>query len=99
MLTIRGNYDQRSQTRNRIIGPTKRKVGACYPPRQFLIQRKIQAFNERMAELEEGHRGRAMDVLKAKRVRFCSPDQRASLLFEPAPKAAPKRKSRNLSDR
>jgi hypothetical protein len=52
-----------------------------------------------MAELEEGHRGRAMDVLKAKRVRFCSPDQRASLLFEPAPKAAPKRKSRNLSDR
>jgi len=43
------------------------------PSRQFPIERKIQnledelnAFNERIAELEsEGHRGHAMDVLKA----------------------------------
>jgi hypothetical protein len=98
---------KRSETGNRITGPTKRTVGIGYPTRRFPIQREIQrlddelsAFNERMAELEaEGHRGHAMDVLKANALDFARRiDELRCLLVESAPKAGPKRKSRNLSD-
>lgn len=64
---------QRRSTGNRLVGPTDRPAVKRYPIRQFPTQRKIQnledelnAFNERIAELKsEGHRGHAMDVLKA----------------------------------
>jgi predicted nuclease with TOPRIM domain len=64
---------QRQTTGNRLTGPKDRSAVKNYPARRFPIQHEIQnlegelnAFNERIAELEtEGHRGHAMDVLKA----------------------------------
>ena len=62
---------QRRSTGNRLAGPTDRPEVKKYPDRQFPTQRKIQnledelnALNERIAE-SEGHRGHAMEVLKA----------------------------------
>jgi hypothetical protein len=59
-----------------------------FPARRFPIQHEIQklkdqlhAFNERIAELEdEGHRGYAMEVLKANALDFCATDRRTSRL-------------------
>jgi hypothetical protein len=70
-----------------------------YPGRLFPVQHKIQklqeeltAFNERIAELEDdGHRGHAMEVLKANAIDFARQiDELRCLLVEPAPKDAPK---------
>ena|SRR5882762_4498148 len=73
-----------------------------YPARRFPIQHEIQrlenelnAFNERIAELEnEGHRGHAMEVLKANAIDFARQiDELRCLLVEPAPKDAPRGKA------
>ncbi len=69
---------QRLRTGNRLTGPKDRPAPKKYPARRFPIQSEIQrledelnAFNERIAELEyEGHRGHAMDVLKANALDF-----------------------------
>jgi hypothetical protein len=58
--------------------PERRPNVNKYPARRFPIQHEIQtledelnAFNERIAELEdEGHRGHAMEVLKANAMDF-----------------------------
>ena len=69
------------------------------PARQFPVQRGIQkledelnAFNERIEELKiEGHRGHAMDVLKANAMDLASRiDELRCLLIESISKAAPK---------
>jgi hypothetical protein len=69
------------------------------PARRFPIQHEIQklqmelnALNERIAELEnEGHRGHAMEVLKANAIDFARQiDELRSLLVASTPKAAPK---------
>src|SRR6476620_5764119 len=73
----------------------KRPTVEKYPARRFPIQHKIQnlenelnAFNERIAELEdEGHRGHAMEVLKANAIDFARRiDELRSLLVEPTKK-------------
>ena len=59
-------------------GPEMRPTVDKFPARRFPIQHEIQkledelhAFNERIAELEdEGHRGHAMEVLKANALDF-----------------------------
>jgi hypothetical protein len=71
-----------------------------YPARRFPIQHEIQklqeelkAFNGRIVELENvGHRGHAMEVLKANAIDFARQiDELRCLLAESAPKDAPKR--------
>ena len=66
-----------------------------FPARLFPVQHEIQnlesdlhAFNERIAELEnEGHRGHAMDVLKANAIDVaCKIDELRGLLAEPGKK-------------
>ena len=75
----------------RSIGP-KQRPPEKFPARRFPIQHEIQkleeelnAFNDRIAELEdEGHRGHAMDVLKANAIDFARQiDELRSLLVEP----------------
>ncbi len=69
---------QRQRTGNRLATRPKLQPTAKLPARSFPIQRSIQqlcddldALNERIAELEnEGHRGHAMDVLKANAMDF-----------------------------
>jgi hypothetical protein len=70
---------QRQRTGNRLATRTDRAPTANkLPARGFPIQRSIQqlsndldALNERIIELEnEGHRGHAMEVLKANAVHF-----------------------------
>jgi len=69
---------QRQKIGNRLAPPENRPVVDRYPARQFPIQREIRkledelnAFNERILELEgEGHRGHAMEVLKANAIDF-----------------------------
>jgi len=77
-------------------------VDKC-PGRQFPIQNEIRnledelnAFNERIAELEdEGHRGHAMEVLKAHAIDFARQiDELRCVLVESAPKQSPKGESR-----
>jgi hypothetical protein len=90
----------------------KRQSVNKYPGRRFPVQREIQrlqeelnAFNERIAELEdEGHRGHAMEVLKANALDFARQiDELRCLLVESAPKDAPngrvKRPFQKLSHR
>jgi hypothetical protein len=69
-----------------------------FSARRFPIQHEIQnlenelnAFNERIVELEnEGHRGHAMEVLKANAIDFARQiDELRCLLVESAPKNAP----------
>jgi uncharacterized coiled-coil DUF342 family protein len=76
----------------------KRQSVNKYPGRRFPVQHEIQrlqdelnAFNERIAELEdEGHRGHAMEVLKANALDFARQiDELRCLLVESAPKDAP----------
>jgi hypothetical protein len=73
-----------------------------YPSRRFPVhleiqklQEKLTAFNERIAELEdEGHRGHAMEVLKANAMDFARQiDELRCLLVESAPKDAPRDKT------
>ena len=73
-------------------GPEKRPTVDKIPTRKFPIQHEIQkledelnAFNERIAELEDqGHRGRAMEVLMANAIDFAQRiDELRSLLVEP----------------
>src|SRR5882757_4529663 len=83
-------------------GPEKRPTVDKFSARQFPIQHEIQkledelnAFNERIEELEkEGHRGHAMEVLKANAIDLARRiDELRSLLAEPRAKdkAAAKR--------
>jgi hypothetical protein len=83
---------QGQRTGNRLAGPGDRPAVKKYPARRFPIQGEIQrlqgeldAFNERIAELEhEGHRSRAMDVLKANALDFARRiDELRSLLIAP----------------
>jgi cell division protein FtsB len=69
----------------------KRQSVDKYPARRFPIQHEIQnlenelnAFNERIVELEnEGHRGHAMEVLKANAIDLARQiDELRSLLVE-----------------
>ena len=80
----------------------KRQSVNKYPGRRFPVQHEIQrlqeelnAFNERIAELEdEGHRGHAMEVLKANALDFARQiDELRCLLVESAPKDAPRGKA------
>jgi hypothetical protein len=94
---------QRQRIGNRLTTrPKQRPAVGKFPARRFPIQHEIQklenelgAFNERIAELEdEGHRGRAMEVLKAIAMDFARRiDELRSLLVEPAAKDAPNGKS------
>jgi predicted nuclease with TOPRIM domain len=71
---------QRKRTGNRLATRPEQQPPAVdkFPARRFPIQHEIQelenelnAFNERIAELEdEGHRGHAMDVLRANAMDF-----------------------------
>jgi hypothetical protein len=94
---------QRQRTGNPLASrPKQRPSVDKFPARRFPIQHEIQnlenelnAFNERIVELEiEGHRGHAMEVLKANAIDFARQiDELRCLLVEPAPKAAPNGKS------
>ena len=73
----------------------KQPTADKYPARPFPIQHEIRqledelnSFNERIAELEdEGHRGHAMEVLKANALDFARRiDELRCLLVESAPK-------------
>jgi uncharacterized coiled-coil DUF342 family protein len=77
----------------------KQQAADKYPARRFPIQHEIQklqkelnAFNERIEELEnEGHRGHAMEVLKANAIDFARQiDELRCLLVASRPKDAPK---------
>jgi len=69
---------QGQKSGNRLSTRTEQPPTAKLPPRSFPIQRSIRqlsddldALNERITELEnEGHRGHAMDVLKANAMDF-----------------------------
>ncbi|HWX30425.1 MAG TPA: hypothetical protein VNZ53_23665 [Steroidobacteraceae bacterium] len=91
-------------TGNRFATPTGKPAETKkLPSREFPIQRSIQklsddldALNERIAELEhEGHRGRAMDVLKANALDFARQidELRSILVVVPAKKGQPPRSS------
>jgi hypothetical protein len=80
---------RRQTTGNRLASPTDRPAVEKLPARRFPIQREIQklqqaldAFNERIAELEsEGHRGRAMEILRTNAMDFARQiDELRSLL-------------------
>ena len=90
---------QRQTAGNRLASATSRPTVKKLPTRGFPIQREIQklqdalnAFNERIAELEsDGHRGRAMKVLRTNALDFARQiDELRSLLVEPASKNTPK---------
>src|ERR1700694_1753698 len=82
----------------RTTGPKNQPTIEKYPGRRFPIQNEIRelehelnAFNERIAELEdEGHRGHAMEVLKAHAIDFARQiDELRCLLVAPAKKGGP----------
>ncbi len=90
----------------RTARPEKRPTVDEYPERRVPIQNEIRkledelnAFNERIAELEdEGHRGHAMEVLKAHAIDFARQiDELRCVLLESAPKQPPKGESRKLT--
>ena len=83
------------RTGSRLSGPEKREAADEIPARRFPVQREIQqlqkelyAFNERITELEkDGHRGHAMEVLKANAMDFARQiDELRSRLIDAAPK-------------
>jgi uncharacterized protein YydD (DUF2326 family) len=83
----------------RTTGPKNQLTIEKYPGRLFPIQNEIRrledelnAFNERIAELEkEGHRGHAMEVLKAHAIDFARQiDELRCVLVESAPKRSPR---------
>src|SRR6476620_6964267 len=78
-------------------GPEMRPTVDKFPARRFPIQHEIQkledelnSFNERIAELEdEGHRGHAMEVLKANAIDFARRiDELRCILVESSPRDA-----------
>ena len=78
----------------------KQPTADKYPARRFPIQHEIRqledelnSFNERIAELEdEGHRGHAMEVLKANAIDFARRiDELRCVLVESAKKGEPQR--------
>jgi hypothetical protein len=89
---------QRQRTGNTpATHPMQQPAADKFPARLFPIQHEIKklreelsAFNERIVELEnEGHRGHAMEVLKANAMDFARQiDELRSLLVEPATKAS-----------
>jgi hypothetical protein len=93
---------QRRITGNRLVTRSEQRLTTGkLPTRQFPVQREIQklerdlnAFNERIAELEDGgHRGHAMEVLKANAIDFARRiDELRCVLVESA-KPASKGKS------
>lgn len=92
---------QRRITGNWLVTRYEQKPTASkLPTRKLPVQREIQklerdlnALNERIAELEdEGHRGHAMDVLKANALDFARRiDELRCVLVESAPKVARQR--------
>jgi hypothetical protein len=89
---------QRRSTGNRLADSTSRLAVKKIPSRQFPVQRKIRnledelnAFNERITELEnEGHRGYAMDVLKANAIDLARQiDELRCLIVVPTKKGEP----------
>ena len=90
---------QRQRTGNRLATHPKLQSTAKLPARRFPIQRSIQqlsddldALNERIAELEqEGHRGHAMEVLKANAMDFARriDELRCILVVVPTNKGPP----------
>ena len=82
--------------------PALDKYARRFPIQQIQeLQKDLNAFNERIADLEnEGHRGHAMEVLKANAIDFARQiDELRCLLVESAPKDALKRPFRKLSHR
>ena len=88
-MTIQGDRT------NPLSSPKDRQAAKTIPARQFPILHEIQelqkglsAFNERIAELQkEGHRGHAMEVLKANAMDFARQiDELRSLSIDTAPK-------------
>ena len=76
----------------RSIGPKERSTVEEFPARQFPIRGEIRrleeelsAFNDQIVELEdEGHRGHAIEVLKANAIDFARRiDELRCLLVEP----------------
>jgi hypothetical protein len=74
---------------------TREPPDVTFPARLFPVQNEIQnlegdlqAFNERIAELEnEGHRGHAMNVLKANAIDLARKiDELRALLAKPMPR-------------
>jgi hypothetical protein len=102
-LTIRGIMTaHRPKLGARLTARSKEQPAGKLPARRFPVQREIQnlenelnAFNDRMAELEaEGHRGHAMDVLKANALDFARQiDELRILLIESVPNESPKGRS------
>ena len=87
---------ERRSPGNRLARPDGQPVLDKLPSQQFPVQREIQklenelnAFNERIVELEnEGHRGHAMEVLKANAMDFARRiDELRSVLIEPTKEA------------
>jgi chromosome segregation ATPase len=88
---------QRPRANRFTSGSKQQPAAGKFPARQFPIQHEIQelenelnAFNERIVELEnEGHRGHALEVLKAKAMDFARQiDELRSLLVEPTSQRA-----------
>jgi hypothetical protein len=80
---------------NRFTSGSKQQASAKFPARLFPVQNEIQhlesdldAFNERIVELEnEGHRGHAVDVLKANAIDLARKiDELRGLLAHPGKK-------------
>jgi hypothetical protein len=90
---------QRQRTGNLLAARSKQGPSVDkYPARLFPVQHEIQklenelnAFNERIVELEnEGHRGHAMEVLKANAIDFARQiDELRCVLVESTKKAVP----------
>jgi hypothetical protein len=87
-----GYHDHQRKRPSRLTtGVEHKQPAAKFPARLFPVQSEIQnlendlaAFNERIVELEsEGHRGHAMEVLKANAIDLaCRIDELRSLLVE-----------------
>jgi hypothetical protein len=94
---------QRPRLGNRLATLSKQQRPSVdkFPARRFPIQHEIQnledelnAFNERIVELEnEGHRGHAMEVLKANAIDLARQiDELRCLLVEASSKDGPNQK-------
>jgi hypothetical protein len=99
----RGLHDDLRTTRIK-----KQPTADKYPARRFPIQHEIRqledelnSFNERIAELEdEGHRGHAMEVLKANAIDFARRiDELRCILVESSPRDVPGGRSPKRSNR
>jgi hypothetical protein len=86
----------RPKVGTRLAARSTEQLASKLPTRRFPVQREIQnlqnelnAFNDRLAELEsEGHRGHAMEVLKANAMDFARRiDELRILLIESVPKS------------